>query len=70
MAEIEEQANRAWKPEGGGTATAVSDFDRIVIPPILPVLNETFEALEEISEERAIPEAGPSAVYAVRWYNH
>jgi len=33
MQEIEDQATRTWKPTNGGRAIAVSDFDRIVIPP-------------------------------------
>ncbi|KAI0703480.1 beta-lactamase-like protein [Cytidiella melzeri] len=34
MLEIENQAMREWKPTNGIRAMAVSDFDRIVIPPI------------------------------------
>ncbi|KAI0086020.1 beta-lactamase-like protein [Irpex rosettiformis] len=34
MREIEHQATRAWQPINGNRAVAVSDFDRIVIPPV------------------------------------
>ncbi|KIP04650.1 hypothetical protein PHLGIDRAFT_75569 [Phlebiopsis gigantea 11061_1 CR5-6] len=70
MAEIETQANRVWMLDGGGTATAVSDFDQIVIAPIPPVPNEAFESQEEeYFAEGVSPTAGPSSGHAVREHN-
>ncbi|EKM50977.1 uncharacterized protein PHACADRAFT_262883 [Phanerochaete carnosa HHB-10118-sp] len=48
MAEVEAQATRTWNPENGASAMAVSDFDRIIIPPnpLVPVGAQESEAEE------------------------
>lgn len=66
MVELEAQANHVWKPGHGVSAMAVSDFDRIVIPPnpLVPAATLGGEADEgiEIYEDA---EAGPSTYTTV-----
>ena len=47
MAEFEAQANQIWQPSNNASAIAVSDFDRIVIPPNHPVPTVTQEEVEQ-----------------------
>ena len=49
MAELETQANTIWQPKDGTSAIAVSDFDRIVIPPN-PLVNTALQDEDEFVE--------------------
>ena len=51
MREVEDQAMQEWKPANGNRAQAVSDFDRIIIPPYrTTALSQETEDVESLGE--------------------
>lgn len=64
MAELEAQANNVWQPAGGSGAIAVSDFDRVVIPPNQPIHHPLTEDRKEASVSNI---GGLSSLPAVSW---